>query len=180
MKRVFLVVSSLTLLFAACNNNAETSVSSEKKDTISTTMNEKETREVRNRKVVLALVEGFNAQDIQRAFKDYSNDAVDYLDGSGAPLKGRDTVVKSYVEFFNAFTHIKGENVHIAADGDWVMSWVTWSGTWSKALGKQKATGKSFKVQDVDVFKFDENGKIVEHHSIQPFSTIAHQVGIKM
>jgi hypothetical protein len=43
-----------------------------------------------------------------------------------------------------------------------------------------KPTNKSFKIHDVDLFTFSDDGKITEHHSIQSVQTIFAQLGIKM
>ena len=126
------------------------------------------------------LIEAFNVLNIKEGLKNYDDGAIDFMDGTGAPLKSKDSIEKLIVQFFNVFSNFKSENVHISADGDWVMVWATWSGTWTKDFEGQKPTGKSFKVQDVDVYKFNDEGKIVEHHGIQPFSTIMRQIGMKM
>jgi hypothetical protein len=43
-----------------------------------------------------------------------------------------------------------------------------------------KATGKSFKVNDVDIFKFNDAGKMIEHRNVQSNATVAAQVGMSM
>ncbi len=42
-----------------------------------------------------------------------------------------------------------------------------------------KPTGKSYKVKDVDLFTFNDDGKITEHRSVQSSSTIMMQTGAK-
>ena len=180
MKKILLFAMGIVMLLAACSNNAETNATTGTKDSAATGMDEKEMKETRNRKTVSEIMDAFNAQDLEKGFSYFSPDVVEYFDGNAPPLKGADTVKKSNMQFFQSFSNLKGENIHIAADGDWVMVWATWSATWSKDFAGQKATGKSFKAQDVDVFKFDADGKIIEHHAIQPFSTITSQIGMKM
>jgi hypothetical protein len=43
-----------------------------------------------------------------------------------------------------------------------------------------KPTNKSYKVKDVDLFTFNNEGKITEHHSVQSMQTMMTQVGAKM
>jgi hypothetical protein len=43
-----------------------------------------------------------------------------------------------------------------------------------------KPTGKSFKVKDVDLFTFNDEGKITEHRSVQSGKTMMDMVGAKM
>jgi predicted ester cyclase len=66
------------------------------------------------------------------------------------------------------------------ADGDLVMVYGTWQGTWKGDIMGMKATGKSFKANDVDIFKFNDSGKIVEHRGVQSMNELARQLGMKM
>jgi predicted ester cyclase len=43
-----------------------------------------------------------------------------------------------------------------------------------------KATGKAFKIKDVDIFKFNDAGKIIEHRAVQSNETMARQLGMPM
>ncbi len=43
-----------------------------------------------------------------------------------------------------------------------------------------KATGKSFKAKDVDIFTFNDAGKITEHRSVQSMATLMQQLGVPM
>jgi ketosteroid isomerase-like protein len=167
-------------LIVACNSNPIATVGTGKKDSASIVLEQKERKETRNKLAVDDIVDAFNSQHLVATFKDYSPDIIDYSDGSGPPIKGLDTVRKLSLAFFNSFSNFKSEDVQIAADGDWVMVWAKWSAMWTKDFGGQKATGKTFHVQDADVFRFDGNGKIIEHHSVQPFSTLASQIGMKL
>jgi predicted ester cyclase len=47
-----------------------------------------------------------------------------------------------------------------------------WGGTFKKDLAGIKATGKPVKFKDVDIFKFNEDGKITEHRSVQNVGAI--------
>ena len=54
------------------------------------------------------------------------------------------------------------------------------SGTFKAELMGMKPTGKSFKVKDVDIYTFNDDGKITEHRSVQSMATMLSQVGAKM
>jgi hypothetical protein len=43
-----------------------------------------------------------------------------------------------------------------------------------------KPTGKSFKVKDVDLFTFNDEGMITEHRSVQSGKTLIDMAGAKM
>jgi len=180
-KTIFTIVGSAMLL-AACNNNpSETSVSPEKKDTAATpAMNNKDTKEARNRKVIAASMEAFNNHDVDAMMKDADPNTVEYGDGSMKPVKGVDSVKTFIKAWVTAMPDTKGEDLKIVADGDWVMVWGKWSGTWKGDLMGMKPTGKGYKVSDVDIFKMSDDGKILEHHNVLPGSVIAMQVGMKM
>lgn len=84
------------------------------------------------------------------------------------------------VAWFAAIPDLKGDNIMAAADGDHVMVCGDWSGTWKNDFMGMKATGKSFKVKDVDIFKFNDAGKIIEHRSVQSHETMDRQTGMSM
>jgi predicted ester cyclase len=48
-----------------------------------------------------------------------------------------------------------------------VAAYATWSGSFKKDLMGIKATGKMVSFPDVDIFKLNDEGKIVEHRSVQ-------------
>lgn len=48
-----------------------------------------------------------------------------------------------------------------------VMLWGKWSGSWKGNFMGQKATGKSFTKPEVEIYRFNEEGKIIEHHNVQ-------------
>ena len=78
-----------------------------------------------------------------------------------------------------AFPDFKGENFTTIAEGNHVVVIGDWSGTFKGDLMGVKPTGKSFKVKDVDIFTFNDEGKITEHRSIQSIEHIMSQVGAK-
>ncbi|MCU7550452.1 ester cyclase [Chitinophagaceae bacterium LB-8] len=173
MKRIFLLIPVACLFFAACNN-PQTTASNEKMDTAG------ENKEERNKKIALESVDGINAHNIDMALKNVTPDAVDYGDGSMDAIKGIDSIKASVSSWLNAFPDVKGENLKSVADGDLVMVWGDWSGTWKNDFMGQKATDKSYKIKDVDIFRFNDEGKITEHHFVQSPLTSMVQVGMKM
>jgi hypothetical protein len=178
-KLLFLIAASLgvliaTIMLTSCNNQK----TEESKETTSGTS--AEDKEERNKKTAMASIEAFSNHNIDLVFKDVTADAVDYGDGSMPPMKSRDSIRAGMTAWQNAVPDVKGENIKAVADGEWVMIWADWKGTWTVDFMGQKATGKSFKYSDVDIFRFNEEGKMTEHHNIQPFTTIANQIGLKL
>jgi predicted ester cyclase len=171
---LFLIISAIA--FTACTNND--TKTAEKKADNNLTMG---TNAQRNLQTTMDMFDAFNKHDINNCFKDWTPGAIDYSDGSMPSMK-TDSVKAFWNAWIKAFPDYKANDMKFAAtaDGVVVMVWSQWDGTWTNEIMGQKPTGKKMKVSDVDIFNFDNQGKIVEHHNIQPFSTIAQQVGLKL
>jgi predicted ester cyclase len=181
MKKIFILMAAVSLLNACNDKNADGSSTSKDSSSMnSSTMNDEESKEERNKQTALASFKGFSNRDIEVVLKDVDQDAIDYGDGSMEPVKGRDTVRKSMEAWFAAVPNLKADNVMAAADGDHVMVYSETSGTWKNDFMGMKATGKSFKVRDVDIFKFNDAGKIIEHRNVQANEFMAKQLGMPM
>ena len=114
------------------------------------------------------------------AFRDVAADVVDYGDGMSAPIKGRDSIVVMVKAYMSAFPDFKGDNFLVVGDGDHVAVFGDYSGTFKNPLMGMKPTGKSFKYRDVDLFTFNDAGKISEHRSVQSVKTLMDMIGAKM
>ena len=181
MKKSFFLIPVFAL-FAACNNSG--SSSENKKDTTSnmSTMPSGENKAERNRQTALAGVKAVNAHDANAMMKDVTTDAIDYGDGTGKPVKSVDSVKVYLNAWLHAFPDVKGENLEAFSnsDGSKVVVIGEWSGTFKNDLMGMKATGKSFKYWDGDLFTFNDEGKMTTHRSIQTWMTTMNQVGAKM
>ena len=185
MKNIFSFLLAGTLItFAACDSasvkTADNKDSGDKKTEMSSDANSAEAKEERNKQTALASVEAVNKHDVSTMLKDLTPDAVDYNDGSWPPVKSKDSAVHFVTAWLTAFPDVKGENLKAVADGDLVVVWGDWSGTWKGDFMGQKATGKSYKLRDADVFRFNDEGKITEHHTFSTWGTMANQIGMKM
>lgn len=136
--------------------------------------------EERNKKIALANAEAIQAHDIDAASKHFAPDIINYGNGSIPPQRGIEAVTASLRMFTSALPIDKVDNLVAVADGDWVMLWGKWSGTWKGDIMGQKATGKSFTKPDVEIFRFNDEGKIIEHHSVQSIGEVARQIGMKL
>ena len=180
MKRIFLIIIGTAFLLVGCENKSTSNYKSESKDSSLLAMRNKESKEIRNRKIVMESIQAFISHNPEVVLKDADPNLTDYGDGSGPQLKGKDSIHSAIKHWMAAFPDIKGEELKVIADGDWVLVWGKWSGTWKGDLMGQKATGKSYKFCDTDIFKVSDDGKILEHHSIQAPITLAHMVGLKV
>ncbi len=178
MKKVFLVLAAGLLVVSACHNKKGSATEANVKGATATQT--EESKEEHNKQIVMASMKGIENHDVAAVLKDAAPDIVDYGDGSMSPVKGIDSVRAGLTRWMQAYPDVKGSNLKYAADGDWVVVWGDWSGTWKNDFMGEKATGKSFKVEDADIFRLNNAGKITEHHSIQSPMTSMMQVGAHM
>jgi len=180
MKHFLIAATAFACIASACNNNGSSSTASAT-DTSSTMMTESKTDMTqKNKQTALAADEAVNKHDADGLFKDAAPDFTDYGDGSMAPVKGIDSNKKFFQTFLTAFPDVKGENLMAIAEGNHVVIYGDWSGTFKGELMGMKPTGKSYKLKDVDLFTFNDEGKITEHRSVQSMETMLSQVGAKM
>ena len=137
-----------------------------------------ETIEERNKQTALTALESFNKRNIDSVLVKADKEMVEYGDGSFQPVKGADSITKEWKAWMNALPDYKGSNFTAVADGNTVMIYGEWSGTWTADFMGMKATGKPLKIFDVDIFKFNDEGKIIEHRSVQSVHEVARQIGM--
>lgn len=186
MKKVFLFLLASSCLIVACNSDKKED-STDKKDTMSAdnkdAMSSMDNKAEKNRQAALTSMAAFNAHDVDAMFKDVdANDATDYNDGSMAPVKSVDSIKAGIRAWMAAFPDVKGENLEAFsnADGSKVIVMGQWTGTFKNDFMGMKATNKSFKYTDGDIFTFNADGKITTHRSVQSNMTAMMQVGAKM
>lgn len=162
MKKFFLLMALPILFLTMCNEKK--SDEGDKKDT---SMSSSENKQERNKKVIMASMESFMKGDLDGTFKDAASNFVDYADGSTPPMTNIDSL-KGFIKMItNSIEGYKGENLNYYADGDYVLVHGDWGGIFKNNLMEINATGKPVKFKDVDIFKFNDEGKIVEHSSVQ-------------
>lgn len=178
MKR-FLIASAAICIIAACNNKPSTAENAS--DTAQASMSTSKTDMLeKNKQTALATQQAINDHNVDGVMKDAAQDMVDYGDGNGAPVKGVDSCRAFVNMFLTAFPDLKGENLMAIAEGKHVAVFGDWSGTFKGEMMGMKPTGRTFHVKDVDLFTFNDEGKITEHRSVQSFQTMMMQVGAAM
>jgi predicted ester cyclase len=177
MKKAFLLLVVTTGFMVACNDTGTTGEKMNADTTAGATSNKMEDKAARNKKVIMASMDALAAHNVNDMLKDAAPDCVDYGDGSMKPVKGKDSIAKMIQEWMGAFPDVKADNLKYVADGDWVMVWGDWTGTFKNGFMGMKPTNKSFKYPDVDIFKMNDDGKIVEHHNVQSSNLMMMQVG---
>jgi len=170
----------VAVAIASCGGNSGSSGSLGATDSLAAARTAKDSILAKNKATALASVEAFSSGNVDAMLKDCASDVVDYGDGSSAPVKNLDSIKMGIKTWLAAFPDYKAENIMALADGNHVVVFADWSGTFKAALMGMKPTGKSFKIKDADLFTFNDAGKITEHRGVQSFNTILEQVGGKM
>jgi len=180
MKKL-LLVAAMAAVISSCNDKTDAATASTTSDSTASTEMTQEAKEERNKQTALASVNAFDGEtNIDEAFKDADKDFIDYGSGEMPAVKGIDSVKAWVQKWMSAMPDYKGSDLMAVADGDYVMVHGTWSGTWKNNMMGMNATNKSFKTPDVDVFKFNDAGKMIEHRSVQSMNEISRQIGMKM
>jgi predicted ester cyclase len=179
MKKLLVLAVAASFLLS-CNDKSGSATATTTADD-STKVDSPEAKEERNKQTALSSVKAFDGEtSADEVLKDADKDVIDYGSGEMEPMKGVDTSKTMLQSWLNAIPDYKGSDFNAVADGDYVFVYGTWTGTWKNNFMGQDATRKSFKVKDVDIFKFNDAGKIVEHRGIQSMNEVARQIGMKM
>ena len=177
MKKTIVLLAVATALLTACETSTNKTEGTDTKMSDSTSAESGESKTERNKKIIMASFDAMASHNVNDMLKDCAADCVDYGDGSMPPVKGKDSIMKMINSWMNAFPDNKGKDLKYVADGDWVMVWGEWSGTFKNDFMGMKATNKSYKMKDVDIFKLNDAGQVVEHHNVQSPNTMMMQVG---
>jgi predicted ester cyclase len=162
MKKTILLFT-VAIIMVSCNNESKTG-SEEKKENATTTS---ETKQERNKKTVLASMDAFAKRDVDGMLKDAAPVCTEYGDETMPPSTNTDSTKAFIKMLINSIENYTASNAQLIADGDYVFYYADWSGVFKNDLMGIKATGKPLKFKDCDIFKFNDDGKITEHHSIQ-------------
>lgn len=157
-----MLLFTIAAIVASCNNEPKQN-SGEKQETASTA----ETKQERNKKVIVANMDAFAKRDVDAMVKEVAPVCTEYGDETMPPSTNTDSTKAFLKMLMNSFENYTASNGQMVAEGDYVFYYADWSGIFKKDLMGFKATGKPFKYKDCDIFKFNDDGKITEHHSIQ-------------
>ena len=162
MKKLFLLVAVVFMLTAF-------------NDT--TRKNNSETDEERNKTTALAVLDAMNKGDATTMLSYSDKDMIEYGDGTYPPVKGIESN-KTELGKWLAAVSMKSADLVAVADGDYVMVYGKWNATWKNDFMGMKSTGKTATFNDVDIFKFNSAGKIIEHRYVQPNTEVGKQLGM--
>lgn len=150
MKQMFFIAfAGLLFVFTSCNNNSTPSTTDNSDD--------KKAQEQKNLAASDVVMKAFQSGDVSGIDSVIADDYIDHTDRGD--MKGKDSL-KSMVKFVHDnFKDMKFDKVRDVADGDYVYSWVNYSGTSDGSMGMPKGP---YKMGSIEVSKF-KDGKAVEH-----------------
>lgn len=175
MKKIFVWMTLSLSLLVGCDNDKKDDAG--EKDKMTNTL---ESQEEKNKQTALASVNALVAGDVDATMKDVAADGTDYGDGSMPPVKGIDSIKINLRMWRDNMSDYKVDNLWALAEGDYVAVFGEWSSTFKSDMMGMKVAGKSVKIKDVDIFKFNSDGKITEHRNIQSSAEMMKQLGMEM
>jgi steroid delta-isomerase-like uncharacterized protein len=118
----------------------------------------------------------FNGGDIAAADRYLDAAFVDHAPWPGQPGT-RDGFKAGLVDFRAAFPDFKVDVERVIAEGDTVVGHYTMSGTHLGAFMGAPPTGKTFRVEAIDIVRL-RGGQMVEHWGVFDGAALAQQLGL--
>jgi predicted SnoaL-like aldol condensation-catalyzing enzyme len=161
MKKILIsAFAGLICICTSCNNPAPTT-------TTTTGDTDNKAQEEKNIAASDVIMKAFQTGDVSGIDSVIADDFVDHTDMGDK--NGKDSL-KAMVKFVHTnFTDMKFDKVRDAADGDYVYSWITYSGNGNGTMGMPKGP---YKFSAIELSKF-KDGKAVEHWSFMNSADIA-------
>ncbi len=173
---------AILLLLYSCNQSAPSSTAGI--DSTNASAGDRQSKVKRNKAVIRASLNAYAKGNVDEMLKNADPNIIDYGDGFIGTIKGADSLramMKTMmVQWMAAIPETKFTDTVIVVSGDTVLNWASMPGTWKGEFMKQKPTGKSFRINRVNRFVLNEEGKIIEHRSTPSDLDIAKQIGTKM
>ena len=141
MKKVFIIFCCSLQLLTACDSSTKNEITDT--DSTASANNSEESKEERNKQIAMESVRAVNNNNPDEALKSFDADAIDYFDGSGPPMKGLDSIKAGVKMWMNNIEGYKGENLEAVADGNKVLVYGDWSGTFKGGFMGMKVAGKN-------------------------------------
>jgi len=132
----------------------------------------------KNVATALAVYEAFNARDLDKAVSTTLENANWEDHGRGVTTKTRSELKASFKEWADAFSDGKITDTKAVDAGDTVVVEYVGRGTNDGPMGPLPASGKHVAVPFVDIFRFDNNGKISGGASYYDTYSMLVQMGI--
>jgi len=152
MKNTLLLIVSTLLIITACNNNEQASPSSD----LSAIMKQDSLKK-RNKEIALGCIHAGERGDIEYIISHNAKETVDYYEDR-PPMRGTDSIRIALRQMIGMWKEFKSSNELAVADSNYVFVYNI-----EDVSLKTDSTGKTYHSVGVHIFKFNEEGKIIEH-----------------
>jgi len=160
----------ILLLILACNDRSKSNATNAERDHVA-----QENKEERNKQVALECIRAWSSGNMNLILSHTATNAVDYGDGSTPPARGIDTMKMFMNDWRFAVNEYRASNEIAVADSNYVFVYADWDGSFKANFMGMKTAGKSFHFRDVDIFAFNDVGKVIEHRAVL-FSTFLKNI----
>ena len=157
MKKIFIsAFAGLLCMCTACNTPATT-----------TADNDNKAQEEKNLAASNVVGKAFETGDVTGVDSVVADDFIDHTDRGD--VKGKDSLKAMATMIHTNFKDMKMEKVNDAANGDYVYTWMNYSGTSDGTMGLPKGP---FNMNGIELTKF-KDGKAVEHWNFMDSRDVA-------
>ncbi len=130
-----------------------------------------------NRAAIERFVEETDKHNLDVLDELIAPDAADHNPFPGQP-EGAEGVKFVFNLLYGAFPDMKQEIKDVLAEGDRVVIRTSFSGTHQGEFMGMAPTGKSFTVDSIDIVRFGDDGKMVEHWGLFDQMSLMMQLGL--
>lgn len=130
----------------------------------------------RNRETVLRSYDDTNRHDLE-AIMEYGADDMVVHDLPEEFGQGKEGMRRFLQTFFQAFPDYHTEVIDLVAEGDLVASHNRITGTHQGDFLGVPASGRVVEWEDVDLARFDDDGKVVEYRNFADMLALMQQMG---
>ena len=161
MKRLILCAAVMAVAFS-CNNNPSSKAEND---------NSQQEQNIANNKKIYTAIETGDTSPIDTLI---AADAVDHDGPGGTKIDGKDSILHLLSDIHNHVKDIKFDVITSAANGDYVFSLVHMTGTTTDS--SMGMAGMNLDQKAVDVIKFNNDNKMVEHWGFTEDQAMAKQM----
>jgi len=163
MKRLILCAAVMAVAFS-CNNNPSSTAANDNG-------NSRQEQNIASNKKIYTAIETGDTSPIDTLI---ATDAVDHDGPRGTEVNGKDSILQLLRDIHNHVKDIKFDVISSAANGDYVFSFIHVSGT--TADSSMGMSGMNLDEKAVDVIKFNNENKMVEHWGFTEDQQVAKQM----
>lgn len=152
---------AIICICASCNNPSST-----------TANNDKDSTAQKNLAAYDSISSAFQTGDASKVDNFVADDFVDNTDHG--QVKGKDSLKAMITQMHTMMKDMKTETKNEAASGDYVYGWMHYSGTSDGSMGMPKGP---YDMTAIELVKFNNDGKAVEHWSFMQPSDMMKMMG---